>query len=256
MKIRRSIFLFVAVVAVLIALVLWYGKKQPVETPPPTSIETNTVSSAASTPSAPAGVPVHTNASSAQAATNTIAPAQDKGAQIKEGLAALNDVPIAFYGRLEDQLGNPVTGAQIAGSIRIYNGVQSKVEHLTTMSDGNGMFQIKGGKGESLGLMPHKDGYVLATTGTEFKCSYMYTGHFTPDPNNPAVIKMWKLQGAEPLVSLDKTYKLQYTSAPIYFDMIAGKTVASDGDLKIMVNRPDGIISQQHPRIGAFKLRS
>lgn len=249
MKIRRSILLFIIATVVLIALVVWYGKRKPVETPLIVSVETNFTSPPSTAPVILSrGTPLHANMPSAMAATNKTVPPPDKEEQIKEGLAALNDVPIVFYGRLEDQFGNAVGGAQIAASVRIYNGVQSTVEHLATTSDGNGFFQIKGGKGESLGIMPKKDGYVLATSGTEFKYSYMYNGHFRPDPNNPTVIKMWKLQGAEPLVDINKEYKLPLANAPIYFDLVVGKTVSSGGDLKITVNRPDGIISQQHPQ--------
>jgi hypothetical protein len=248
-KIRPSIFLFIVIAVVLIALMLRHGLKKPMETPPTASVETNIVPQVVTAPSSSVNSHVRTNSSLRQVATHTATLSkQDKGEQIKEGLAVLNDVPIVFYGRLEDQLGNAVSGAQIVANVRIYNDVQSTVEHLTVMSDGNGFFQIKGGKGESLGIVPKKEGYVLATTSTEFKYSYMYDGHFTSDQNNPTVIKMWKLQGAEPLASLDKTYKLHYTSAPIYFDMIAGKIVSGSGDLKITVNRPDGIISQQHPQ--------
>jgi hypothetical protein len=249
MKIRRSIFWFIAIMAVLIALVLWFRKKQPGETPAAAPTETNTVSVAATTPGQPVSAPVPTTAPPAQVAANAAAPSRpDKGEQIKEGLATLNDVPIAFYGRLEDQFGSPVVGAQIAAGIRIYNGVQSTVEHLTAVSDANGMFQIKDGQGESLGVMPKKEGYVLATTGTYFKYSYMYADHFTPDPSNPTVIKMWKLQGAEPLVGINQNYKLHYTNTPINFDLLTGKIVPAGGDLKITVNRPGGIISQQHPQ--------
>jgi len=176
MKVRSSVFLFIVIAVALIALVLWYGKKKPMETPT-ASVETNVAPSPASAPTMPVSAPLHANMLSAQAASNTTVPPQNKGEQIKEGLAVLNDVPIAFYGRLEDQFGNAVSDAQIAANLRIYNDVQSTVEHLTTMSDGNGFFQIKGGKGESLGIMPKKEGYVLATTGTEFKYSYMYNGH-------------------------------------------------------------------------------
>jgi hypothetical protein len=246
MKIRRSIFFLIVVAVVLIALMLWYGLKKPVETPPTASVETNLTPPTATASGTPMGVPLHTTP--ARIATNTTIPPRDKGEEIKQGLAALNDAPIAFYGKLEDQFGSPVVGAQIAANERIYNDVQSTVEHLTTMSDGNGMFQIKGGKGESLGIMPKKEGYVLATTGTEFKYSYMYANHFTPDPNNPTLIKMWKLQGAEPLVSINQDYKLRNTGEPINFDLVTGKTVSNGGDLKITVNRPDGIISQQHPQ--------
>jgi hypothetical protein len=249
MKIQRSIFWFVIIGVVLIAAVLWFGKKKPVETPPTVSVETNAAQSATIAPGPPANAPAQTNASPAQVAVNAATSSKpDKGEQIKEGLAALNDVPIAFYGRLEDQFGNPVVGAQIAASVRIYNGVQSTVEHLTIVSDGNGMFQIKSGKGESLGIMPKKAGYVLATTSTYFKYSYMYADHFTPDPNNPTVIKMWKLQGAEPLVNISKEYKLPFTSAPIFFDLVAGKIVPAGGDIKITVNRPAGEVSEHNPQ--------
>jgi hypothetical protein len=199
--------------------------------------------------SPPTSAPAHTNVPPIQAAVNAAAASNpDKGEQIKEGLAVLNDVPIAFYGKLEDQFGSPVVSAQVAASIRIYNGVQSTVQRFSVTSDANGFFQIKAGKGESLGVVPSKEGYVLATTSTYFKYSYMYPDHFTPDQGNPTVIKMWKLQGAEPLVGIDQHYKFHYTNGPIYFDLIAGKIVPSGGDLKIKVNRPDGIISQQHPQ--------
>ncbi len=172
---------------------------------------------------------------------------EDKGEQMKKGLAAMNDVPIAFYGRLEDQFGSPVIGAQITGSIRIYNGVQSTVEHLTTMSDANGFFQLKGGKGESLGLWPRKEGYTLAAAGTEFKYSYMYADHFTPDPSNPTVIKMWKLQGAEPLVVIDKEYRLPFTNAPLFFDLVTGNVSDNGGDLEIIITRATGFLSKRSP---------
>jgi hypothetical protein len=256
MKIRRSIFCFVFIAIALIALTLWYGKMRPLKTTI-TSIETNTTLSAPNNVrSSPTSASISSNALSAEAASNTAVPPQNKGDQIKEGLSTLNDAPIAFYGRLEDQFGNAVSDAQIAASVRIYNGVQSTVEHLAAVSDGNGMFQIKGGRGESLGIMPKKDGYVLATTGTEFKYSYMYANHFTPDPNNPTVVKMWKLQGAEPLVGIDKNYKLHYTNAPISFDLVTGEIVPIGGDIKITVNRPAGEISEHNPQDWGFAIEA
>ena len=91
--------------------------------------------------------------------------------------------------------------------------------------------------------MPQKDGYTLASTETEFKYSYMYKDHFTPDKNNPTVLKMWKLQGAEPLVGIDQHYKLHYTNAPINFDLLTGQIVPTGGDIKLTVSRSPGIMS-------------
>ena len=247
MKVRPSVLGFIGIVAVLIVLVWLHGKKAAPETPPPvTSAQTNVAQT--TIVANPTSAIIRTNAPISQTVPNssTAPPSKlDKGQQMTKGLSEMNDVPINFYGKLEDQFGNPIVGAQITASERIYNGVQSTVERFTTMSDGNGFFQIKGDKGESLGIMPKKEGYVLATTSTEFKYSYMYSDHFSPDPNNPTVIKMWKLQGAEPLVEINQRYKFRYTDSPICFDLVAGKIVPSGGDIKITINRSPGEVSER-----------
>src|ERR1700679_399721 len=106
MQIRRYIFLFAAIVVALLALALWYGKKKPVETSPTAAVETNVVPPAATAPSAPVvNAPVDTNALAAKvaAATTTPEPAgEDKSQRMREILSVANDVPIVFYGRLED----------------------------------------------------------------------------------------------------------------------------------------------------------
>ena len=61
-----------------------------------------------------------------------------------------------------------------------------------------------------------------------------------PDPNSPTIVKMWKLQGAKPLVNIDQHYKLPYTSAPINFDLLTGKIVPDGGDIKLTVSRSPG----------------
>jgi len=248
MKIRRSVLSFITIVAVLIAFALWYGKMPPVEMPPTASVESNGVPPAATASRQPVSASASSIAPAAPVTSATAPASPDKGEQIKEGLAKLNNMPIIFYGRLEDQFGNPVVGAQIVASVRIYNGFQSTVDRFSATSDGNGLFHISHGNGESLSVVPSKTGYVLASKNTYFKYSYMYSDHFTPDPNNPTVIKMWKLQGAEPLASLDKIFKLHYTNAPIYFDLVAGKVVPAGGDLKITVNRPVGEVSEHNPQ--------
>jgi hypothetical protein len=94
-----------------------------------------------------------------------------------------------------------------------------------------------------LGFVPRKAGYALATTGTLFKYSHLEDLPYVSDPNNPTVIKMWKLQGAEPLVGINQRYKLHCTSAPINFDLLAGQIVPSGGDIQLTVNRASGVIS-------------
>jgi len=161
----------------------------------------------------------------------------------KDVLASENDVPIVFYGRLEDQHGNPVVGAQITGSTIVYNGVHSGANRYITTSDVNGSFTLEAGKGESLGIMPKKEGYVLATSATEFRYSRLDPHPFKPDAGNPTVIKMWKLEGSEALVPIDQHYKLKFSEKPISFDLITGKIVDDGGDIRLTVKRTPGVMS-------------
>jgi hypothetical protein len=244
MKIRRSIYWFTVVVAVLIMLALWFWKK-PVEPTLVTSTEQTLMDSnrAVNEVQPPQATPSATTAT-----TQAQSPIQkDKVELLKEILNA-NDADIVFYGRLEDQLSNGVDGAEVNFSIQFENASDRGIKRGQVMSDGNGLFTISGYKGANLGLMPKKPGYTLATTGTSFRYSQTSPGYFVPDINNPAVIKMWKLQGAEPLVNINQRYKLRYTNAPINVDLLADKIVPSGGDLKITVNRPAGVISGRNPQ--------
>jgi hypothetical protein len=98
----------------------------------------------------------------------------------------------------------------------------------------------------------------MAATNTSYIYSYLWPAsrRYTPAPNNPTVIKMWKLQGAEPLVNLDKIYKLHYTNAPIYFDLVAGEVAQAGGDLKITVNRPAGELSEHNLQDWSFEIEA
>jgi hypothetical protein len=160
-------------------------------------------------------------------------------------LSNYNDVPIVFYGKLEDQLGKPVAEAAVNISIPYNSGYDVGVKRGQTVSDANGFFTIAGHMGKRLSVVPAKPGYALASTngGGVYSLLWPEEQRVHPDPNNPVVIKMWKLQGAEPLVGIDQHYKLPYSDAPIFFDLLAGKLVLAGGDLKITVGRAPGVMS-------------
>lgn len=173
-----------------------------------------------------------------------------KPEQAKEGLAALNDQEIVFWGKVIDQFGAPVSDAAIAGSIQINNGARSGVDRFSLVSDANGMFVINGRRGKALGIYVSKSGYALATTNTWFVYSALWpeAERHVPDPANPVTFRLWKLQGAEPLAGINQRYKVRFTNEPVIFDLVSGKIVTNGGDVKITLNRPDGIISQQSPQ--------
>lgn len=163
-------------------------------------------------------------------------------------LSTINDVPIQFYGLLVDQFGNAVEQAEVTGSILYDNGRTAGTRKINAVSDSRGFFRFEAGNGESLGVIPRKSGYLLASTNTAFKYSRFYPlERHVPDELNPVVIKMWKIQGAEDLVAIDKKFKLPFPEKPLRFDLVAGKIVDSGGDLEISCFRSPGVLSKRTP---------
>jgi hypothetical protein len=204
--------------------------------PPPGNI--------AAIPPQPKSAPTGVAASHLQTTGSSLATtAKGKEQEMVEGLSTKNDIPIDFYGKLEDQFGKPVVGAEITGSTIIYNGTKTGSTRVTATSDASGLFEIHAGKGESLGVIPKKEGYALATTAVGFRYSHLDQNYFVPDPNSPVVMKMWKLQGSEPLLSIGQTFKFRYTDNSVNFDLLTGKIVPSGGDITMILNRSPGVIS-------------
>jgi hypothetical protein len=242
MKVRPSILLFIAVIAVLIIAVLALKRKKTEELALVASTETTAALPTSNTSVANASIYTNTQTISGTMAAPNPPPAS-KEQQMAEILSEANDVPILFYGKLEDQFDNPIVGAEIQGTTTIINGTTNGASRISTFSDSNGFFQLNGGNGQSLGLMLKKTGYVLATTSTLFRYSHLEDHPYIPDANNPTIIKMWKLQGAEPLFNINQRYKFHYTDAPINFDLITGEIVPTGGDIKITANRSPGVVS-------------
>ncbi len=251
MKIRPSILLLTALVAVLIGLMFWFGKGKPPETPLAVSTETNAAQpeTSASRQPVPASVP-HPNAPTASVAaapsnaTNQLP--GGKAQQMQEILSTYNDVPIDFYGKLVDQFENPVAGAEVKGSITVISGSRQGTDPLSTISDANGLFQFHG-KGQAIGMMPHKEGYTLATTETLFKYSWLEDHPYVSDANNPTVIKMWKAQGGERLIHFQAQVGVPLDGTPRGFDLNTGAQVESGGDVIVSVrSSPQPDIRQQY----------
>jgi hypothetical protein len=165
------------------------------------------------------------------------------------------DGPIVFYGKLEDQAANPVPYASVVANKIYHDGSAELSERLFAKSDDNGFFQIDAGSGESIEIVPRAPGYALASTNNV--AIYRGPERARPDPTRPVIIKMWKLQGAEPLATFDARYPVR-PGSPIYFDFVTQtivpsyvdfrtqQVVPSGGDLKITVNRSPGVVSQEN----------
>src|SRR5665213_1730654 len=142
MKIRRSVFWFVAVCAVLIALMIWLGRK-PAETPSQAVIETNVVpqpstARVATATGPPKSASIRTNGPVARVAPGApTAPPKTKGEQMKEGLAEFNDEDVVLYAKVIDQFGAPVADAAVTGSVQVNNGTREGSDKISVTTDAN-----------------------------------------------------------------------------------------------------------------------
>jgi len=174
--------------------------------------------------------------SSAAPGVTASTPPKSKEEQTREALSMLNDVPIDFYGKLQDQFSNPVSGAEITGSIIYDNGSSNGVREIKTVSDASGLFDLHGGSGESLSVVPRKEGYALASANAGFKYSHFYPeAQHVANPSQPVVIEMRKLQGAEKLIHFQSKAYLPLDGTPARFDLQTGKRVETGGDILIRI---------------------
>ena len=228
MRNRPSIILAAIVVGIaLVALVLWSSKRTESPAEPPSE----TPQSVEETPNRQRVEPRAVMAPQA------------------ESRSLENEGPIVLYGKLEDQSAAPVDQAEIV--VTVFHGDRRarSTTRFSTRSDAEGRFKVEAGIGESVELLPRKAGYALAATNNvEF-----YT-HLKTEPansNKPVVLKMWKLQGAEPLAAFSGRYDLSANGTPMYFDFVTQTVVPTNGDIRIAIVRPPGITSSsERPNCG------
>src|ERR1700722_15142867 len=177
-KPKRVFIWFVAIGAVLIALIVWFWKR-PSDTKPPPDIVVSNAETPSLTNGAATGTHEQAGASKLNAPLapqNPVSnpPVQPKAQQAKEGLAALNDEDVVFFGKVTDQFGSPVGSASVSGVIQVNNGVREGTDRLSLTTDSEGIFIVSGHKGKNLGITVKKTGYVMATTNTSFVYSRLW----------------------------------------------------------------------------------
>jgi hypothetical protein len=169
---------------------------------------------------------------------------------VQETLLEENKKSLDIYGKVVDQYGNPVAGARVRGGIGFnVSFVKSGGEYRYTETDFDGRFQFLGIHGVGIGIWPQKEGYFY-----NLKQPSQRPDNYQPDPNNPVVFKMWKLRGAEPLVSSSIDAKIPHDGTSVNFDMATGKESA-DGNLRIsLVRSPSEVRRSGHTFDWALKI--
>jgi hypothetical protein len=82
-----------------------------------------------------------------------------------------------------------------------------------------------------MGIRPQKEGYIY-----NLKMPSQRPDNYQPDPNNPVIFTMWKMRGAEKMVSSLFGSLIPHDGTPTTFD-IATQKKSPDGDLRVTLSR-------------------
>jgi len=152
----------------------------------------------------------------------------DKNEALLALMALGNKASVDIYGKVVDQDGQPVAGVKVDGEVGLNYG--DSEEHDTT-TDANGLFHFLGLHGQGMGIRLQKEGYEYG-----YKIPYQRPDDYLPDPNNPVIITMWKLRGAEPMVHDRMHAYIPCDGSVTRFDLLTGKQ-NTNGDLIVKLTR-------------------
>jgi hypothetical protein len=152
------------------------------------------------------------------------------------------NIAISFYGKVIDQDGKPIEGANIKAQSREWYvtrslGVDARFPSVMVVSGIDGKFEIKGIKGDGFGLAYiQRSGYELEPGPRSFSpigSSY----------NNPVTFIMWSTNIHEKLIEGNKVFNIVPDGSTYFIKLTDGTiTELGEGDLKVWVKRPEQII--------------
>lgn len=137
--------------------------------------------------------------------------------------------PMDTYAKVVDQNGQPVIGAEVRGFLD-FEEMDDDEEHDTT-TDSQGQFNFLGLHGKGMVFVPEKAGYEY-----DRRDAINRPKNYLPDPNNPLIITMWKLRGAEPMRHSNLHAYIPCDGTVTKFNLLTGKDDPS-GDLTLTLNR-------------------
>jgi len=221
---KRRRILFAIGVTVALAFVWWWMQPAKMSEPLPTT----------SKPSA--------SEQAVAKLSTSVAPqiqAEKKKAVIKQIEGAFS-APIAFYGRVIDQNGDPVAGASV-GYSPVDNFISSNT-HYTGASDAGGYFSIENIKGIALSVGVEKQGYYPVSDKYDKSPSSSATFAYgmgpdsyrqsPPTKDKPAIFVLQKKGETVPLVHVSsRQIDVPKTGQPLSIDLATGKT--AQGSLQV-----------------------
>lgn len=140
--------------------------------------------------------------------------------------------PQNFYGKVIDQNGDPVSGVGITAGNETLTDNVVQPQTFTVRSDSDGLFEITGKTGTSIGVRLIKNGYLWGLRGEGYKAP----ASGVSSPADRVVLTMWKLHGPELLTSYNIDSKIPHDGNPVIFEMATGKASPS-GDFRVTLSQ-------------------
>jgi hypothetical protein len=166
------------------------------------------------------------------------------------------DSTVRFYGRVIDQESNGIADVQILMSVRqwglggSFDSWGNQFPKFNRTTDSTGKFSVENTAGDYLSLdSVVKNGYRVSPKAPN---SFGYGNvpvPFHPDPQNPVVIRMWKLSEPQQLISHSLSgIGIPVDGQPVEFDLFNGKKVSSGGQLIVRLKRDPQVLPWHGPR--------
>jgi len=249
MKTKFLKYIFVLVLVVL-AIFAWRQPKQhETSSESPQKIDQSTTNVSVVIPKT--NIATQTMAVSPVLKTNIVRNDREKVEAIRQYMESQN-IPIEFYGQVIDQNSNPVSGVIVKGVVLHIKvivpapwGDEDQNIPINEKTDLEGRLEARDVSGRAFDIESiQKDGYRLSP---KTQMDYAYSGvanPYHPDPQNPLIIRMWKLAEPQQLVSHHLSrIGIPVDGQPVQFDLFNGKKVPSGGQLIVRLKRDPQIIA-------------
>lgn len=165
-----------------------------------------------------------------------------KATAMKAIWAAVNAQSLDFYGKVIDQYGQPVVGADVQGNVMLVEGYHTRDEIHQAQTDKEGKFSFLGLHGYGLGIWPKKDGYTY-----DLKLPSKRPNDYQVAPSNSIVFTMWKLKGAEPMIHSKIHAYVPCDGTTVNFNLQTGRKTVSGDDLAVTLSRNPVNIDRSKP---------
>jgi hypothetical protein len=219
---NKKIVAALAIIAVVL-FALRYWPQHP-KNPP----ETNSADGRASEPSQQIDKPADISPTNPSVPLAAIKSPPTNGqwlGYLKQEVATMNPI-FNFRGKVIDQDGRPIEGANVRGTVREW-GIRDVSDvygrsipfDLNTRSDGT--FELLDASGDILEVTRvFKEGYQLFPRA---QMGFDFVRNRVSNPNPPVIYRMWKKGAPETLVKFNRDTRIPYDGNPIVFDLLEGK---------------------------------